>query len=348
MENKSNGACDQDQQLSRYIETAISERFAIEQIFVLYLPPLAGKDPEGQSWGGREKAFEDRYVKLSWRDDILVWMKEKVLPNVRKKDVPLSSALEQYIDYWEGEFELRGVESEEKMKMKLAVIEGLALGSAQDTGRALAAIRDAYVNAQALVKTLEILADEKKCKIELSFWDELIADLKLRGYENIEPINLTEDGIIKNYRLKSEKSEKKWYYVGIRIRFHANERPFVFECWSQVAGYYGFKFMDETGKDEQIGSPPQLSEQSQLIAQIVKEILPGCYQWPAWYGCISVPDFFDFRNMWYKTVIEKMGTHDQCKALSQQWAVRFDGYIRTFQLQLADKHTGKFPENTQT
>ena len=341
-ENKSKGAEDKDQQLSRYIETAISEHFGKEQIFVLYLPPLAGKGPEKQSWGRYEEAFRDRYVKLSWRDDILPWMREKVLPNVRYKDVPLSSALEQYIDYWEGQFGMRGVESEERMKMKMAVIEGLALGTEQDPGRALDAIRTAIVNAQALTDTLAILANEKKCKIELSFWEDLIADLKLRGYDDIERINLTEDGILRNYQDKTRE-----YYVGIRIRFHATGRPFVFDCWSQRCGFYGFKFMDETGKDEQIHRPAQLSGQSQRIAQIVKEVLPGCeQQWLAWYGCISVSDF-DFRNMWYKTVVEKMGTPDKCKALSQQWAVRFDGYIRTFQIQLADKHTGNIPEDTQ-
>ncbi len=340
MENKSNGAGDQDKQLSRYIETAISEHFDKEKIYVLYLPPQAGKDPEEQSWGVHKDAFEARYVKLSWRDDILPWMKEKVLPNVRHKDIPLSSALEQYIDYWEGQFGLRGFESEGKMKMKLAVIEGLALGSEQDDGRALEAIREAYENAKTLTETLEILANEKKCKIELRFWNDLICDLKFRGYNNIEPINLTESGILKNYL------EKKSYYVGISIRFYANGRPFVFECWSQVNGYYGFKFMDETGKDEQISRPSELSEQSQRIEQIVKEVLPGCNPWPAWYGCISVPDF-DFRNMLYKTVVEKMGTSDKCKEISQQWAVRFDGYIRTFQIHLEDKFSGHHPADQQ-
>lgn len=342
MENKSNGAGDQDHQLSRYIEIAIREGYAENKIYVLYLPPLEGKEPEGQSWGKYEESFKDRYVKLSWRDDILPWMKEKVLPSIRKKDIPLSSALEQYIDYWEGIFGVRGFNNEVKMKMREAVIEGLALGSEQDVGRSLEIVRNAIVNAQGLTETLVVLANEKKCKIELSFWDDLIADLKFRGYDNIERINLTEDGVLRNYR---NDRENKWYYVGIRIRFYANGRPFVFECWAQVTGYYGFKFMDETGKDEQICRPSELSGQSQRIDQIVKEVLPGCNQWPAWYGCISVPDF-DFRNMWYIAVVEKMNTHDKCKILSQQWAVRFDGYIRTFQIQLADTQTVIYPEDT--
>jgi len=324
MENKSNGASDQYQQLHRYIDTAIRERFEANQIYVLYLPPLDEKDPEDQSWGEYKESFKDRYVKLSWRNDILQWMKEKVLPNIRKKDIPLSSALEQYIDYWEGQFGLRGVESEERMKMKMAVIEGLALGSEQDAGRALEVMRDAYLNSQELTETLRTLANEKKCEIELSFWDGLITDLKSRGYDNIKRINLTEDGILKNY------SEKSWYYVGFKIHFHAIGRPFIFDCWaSKDTGYFGFRFMDENGKDTLAHRPPELNGQSQRIDQIVKTVLPGSLQLDAWYGCVRSEDF-DFRNMWWLHVLERLGTEEKRTSCAQHWAERFDGYIQKF------------------
>lgn len=327
VENKSNGANDQDHQLSKYIETALREDYAESQIYVIYLPPLKGKDPEGHSWGRFEAAFRDRYVKLSWRDDILPWMKDKVLPNVRYKDVPLSSALEQYIDYWEGRFGLRGVESEERMKMKMAVIEGLALGSEQDAGRDLDMISDAIPNAQSLTEILENLAKEKKCKLELSFWKHLIDYLKSKGHNNIDGINLTENDILKNYGL--DKRTILDFYVGIRIRFQANNRPFVFECWAQTTGHYGFQFMEESGKDVQMSRPSELNSQSQFIEQIVNDILPKCDHWPTWYGCASDSDL-NFRNMGYKKVVDKLGTADKCKDYAQQWAVRFDGYIKKF------------------
>lgn len=347
LENKSNWAGDQNLQLSRYIETAIKEGFAENQIYVLYLPPLEGKDPEDQTWGKYKEPFKDRYVKISWRDDILPWMKEKILPNVRKKDIPLSSALEQYVDYWEGQFGLRCVDNEVKMKMREAVIEGLALCSGQDAGRALEIIRGAYVNSQSLTETLAILANESKCKIELKFWNDLIDALISRGHNNIERINLTEDGILKNYDYpKKEDRKHKWEKVGFLVHFHANGRPFIFEIWAEEKGYYGFKFMDEAGKDEQTGRPLALNEQSRRIEQIVKEVLPGCNQGPAWYGCIISSDF-NFRNMWWQIVIEKLGTHEKSEVLSQQWADRFDGYIKSFQQQLTDKNTGNQPTEQQ-
>jgi hypothetical protein len=104
--------------------------------------------------------------------------------------------------------------------------------------------------------------------------------------------------------------------------------------------------MHEKGIDSQIPRPPQLSEQSQRIEQVVKEVLPGCNQWKQWYGCIEEPGV-GFRNMWWQIVVEKMGTHEQCKLLSQQWAGRFDGYIRTFQMKIEQMHTDNQPSGQQ-
>lgn len=332
IENKSNWATDQNQQLHRYIETVKREDFSEDKIYVLYLPPLEEKDPEDQSWGEYKESFKDRYIKLSWRDDILPWMKNKVLPNIRKKDIPLSSALEQYIDYWEDQFGLRGVESEERMKMEMAVIEGLALKSEQDAEQALEVIRDAYLNAQELTETLRTLANKKKCEIELRFWDGLIAGLKSKGYDNIKPINLTEDGILMNY------GEKNWYEVGFRIHFRAIERPFIFDCFaSKDTGFFGFKFMDETGEDKQVNRPSKLNAQSQHIEQIVGKLLPASHQWDSWYGCVPTSEF-DFRKMLWLEVIERLGTDEKCRACAQHWAERFDGYIKEFQKQLTDKN----------
>jgi hypothetical protein len=42
-------------------------------------------------------------LKITFRDDILPWLKEDVLPNIKNKEVFLRSALEQYIDHIEGE-----------------------------------------------------------------------------------------------------------------------------------------------------------------------------------------------------------------------------------------------------
>lgn len=117
-ENKIAGANDQPTQLARYIDTA-KERYAEEKIYVVYLPPTYDKESREDTWG---KYYDHdirtkRSLSLSFKDDILPWLKNDVLPNIRLKDKYLSSAVEQYIDHIEGKFSLRTINN--KMNMEL-------------------------------------------------------------------------------------------------------------------------------------------------------------------------------------------------------------------------------------
>lgn len=104
-ENKLFKAGDQPNQLARYINTK-KESFNDneENIFVIYLS-RDGNEPAPNSWVDRDtessysESFASRYANLSFKDDILRWLKDCVLPYVRKKDTDLESALVQYINY---------------------------------------------------------------------------------------------------------------------------------------------------------------------------------------------------------------------------------------------------------
>jgi hypothetical protein len=117
VENKVLYAGDREQQLERYIDKTKLYGFSDEQIFVIYLSPN-GEEAAEQSWGKYKKEFADRYLNLSFKEDILLWLKEKVLPNVRTKDVFLKSAVEQYIDHIEGMFSLRIINNQMNMKLQ--------------------------------------------------------------------------------------------------------------------------------------------------------------------------------------------------------------------------------------
>lgn len=105
-ENKVYNAKDQEGQLSCYIKETLNCGYELSQIYVAYLPSVAGNEPEEQSWGGYKDEFEKsgRYVNLSFREDIRTWLKNDVLPNIRVKDSLLRSAVEQYLDYLDGLF----------------------------------------------------------------------------------------------------------------------------------------------------------------------------------------------------------------------------------------------------
>ena len=122
IENKIHHADDKEEQLSRYIEKTKRHNYENEQIYIVYLNDY---EPDEQSWGEYKEKYKNRYVRLSFNEDILSWLKEEILPWVNDKVLPdtrlngkcLLSALEQYIDHLEGMFELRKINN--KMNMDL-------------------------------------------------------------------------------------------------------------------------------------------------------------------------------------------------------------------------------------
>lgn len=121
-ENKIYNAKDQDVQIARYIEKTRDEGFRDENIYVIYLSQT-GSEPDPQSWGTYQEEFRRRYVNLSFKNDILVWLKNQVLPQIPSKDTYLSCAVIQYIDYLEGLFSLRIIDKTMNMKLETFICQ---------------------------------------------------------------------------------------------------------------------------------------------------------------------------------------------------------------------------------
>ena len=89
IENKINGAINQDEQLHRYVETVTRQGFDPKQIHVLYLPLNAGKRPEADdskavkesgAWLS-EISFEKNII--AWLDAVLSADGDRECPNLR-------------------------------------------------------------------------------------------------------------------------------------------------------------------------------------------------------------------------------------------------------------------------
>ena len=119
-ENKVYNADDQDAQICRYIEETKKEHYRDDQIYVIYLSK-DGKEPDPQSWGEYKDSFKSRYVNLSFRSDILPWLKEDILPkfNNNAKEKYLQSAIQQYVDFLEGDKMFRTGEIYNEMNTNL-------------------------------------------------------------------------------------------------------------------------------------------------------------------------------------------------------------------------------------
>ena len=131
-ENKVYNATDQECQIHRYIERTIQENYKEEQIFVIYLPKYE-KEPEDQSWGKYKENFKERYARVSFRNGILPWLKQYVLPNVRAKDKLLLSAITQYTDFLEGIFSLRTINNKINMALQEFISKKIFKGNESAT-----------------------------------------------------------------------------------------------------------------------------------------------------------------------------------------------------------------------
>ncbi len=127
IENKIHYAVEQEKQLERYIKKTLEEK-NIKNIFVVYLSSRH-EDPSDQSWGEYKEEFKERYLNLSFEVDILKWLNEKVLPNLKLKEVFLRSAIEQYIDHLNGIFGLREINKIINMELRDFIQKEFELGN---------------------------------------------------------------------------------------------------------------------------------------------------------------------------------------------------------------------------
>jgi len=99
IENKIWDAVDQDKQIETYFNT-VNKRVKKDKIYVVYLTKDGSKKVSDTSLTSSvKKVLEDRFVPMNYKNHILPWLQESVLPNCKVKEEFLHSAAHQYIDY---------------------------------------------------------------------------------------------------------------------------------------------------------------------------------------------------------------------------------------------------------
>ena len=127
IENKIHWACDQHEQIQRYVEQVKQQN--VENIFVVYLTAnenkkisedsLTDQAREQLNYTSDEKT--GRYVPMTYSSHIIPWLKEEILPSCTIREEWLVSALRQYIDHLEGLLGLRDHDRMIKQKLKSMV-----------------------------------------------------------------------------------------------------------------------------------------------------------------------------------------------------------------------------------
>jgi hypothetical protein len=162
IENKVHGATDQPEQIKRYIDK-VRSGYKKEQIYVLYLIRDEGKNVSDQSWGDYKEQFGERFYIVSFRDDILPWLKENVMSDCRAKDVYLLSAIEQYIDHLEGLFTTRKIQTKMNGELQDYIRKEIGLGESPEKNHE--SLRNAITEFDNVRNQLQSLKDqaEKEC-----------------------------------------------------------------------------------------------------------------------------------------------------------------------------------------
>jgi len=246
-ENKIHDAILQKNQLARYIETLHnSEGFDYKQIYVIFLPSSYDYDTNDCCWHIPEdcctscngecklkdkeplrKEFEElgRYIKVTFKVDILTWLKEDVLPNILYKETLLQAAVIIYIDYLEGLFNLRATEKDMIMKLEQFIIEKLKLNKEGSVIEKVKIIDDKLQNINDIKTTM----DSYRQRIISKTLSEQIEKIG----QNIEN-EMSEFGLI--HELNAEK-EDRYFSLGFKrqdwelyiiIECYKNERSFVY------------------------------------------------------------------------------------------------------------------------
>lgn len=134
IENKVNGAGNQEEQLKKYIEGVLTdpkifnngnEEKKQEKIWVMFLTKNGAEKPDKDSWEDMQKkgiceagGYEEndihgsRYVAINYQEHILPWLKEEIQPTVMQKEQVLNTGLLQYIDFLEGMLGMRQSDTE--------------------------------------------------------------------------------------------------------------------------------------------------------------------------------------------------------------------------------------------
>ncbi|MBE7691232.1 PD-(D/E)XK nuclease family protein [Tenacibaculum piscium] len=119
IENKINNAPDQPNQIVRYINIQKNNGFHIDNIYVLYLTDNGSKKPSEKSFPKEKREIlNERYSEINFKNEILKWLKSLII-SCKEEEVLLKSALLQYIDYLEGRFNRRKIETGMNNELKI-------------------------------------------------------------------------------------------------------------------------------------------------------------------------------------------------------------------------------------
>lgn len=293
-------------QIARYIETIKNAyQRKLKNIYVVYTPRYT-RECEEDCWKIKykkdgevseinyKKDFAQRYCSISYRDKILGWLKDTVLPEVEDMKF-MYSAIIQYIDHLEGEFYLRNIDKKFNMRIQEFIKDKLGLDDYNtDESIAILTTKEKELN-NALIQISNLKQEYRKKPVKDRFekWGENIKK-DFPELENMGDSKFT-------YGIILDIFERNAHIINLAYKFQYGKKNYsvLIEC--KIEGdkkelYYGMGIHHFGMSKKHINIPAELGE-------IIKHDL-GFKESGWWYGWKHC-DFEDGYEL-LKRLIEKV------------------------------------------
>ena len=215
-----------------------------------------------------KEAFKDRYFTITFREGVIEWLKEVVIPNCRKREVYLYTAAMQYLDYLEGYFDLRTINNTMNMELEKLLIEKLHLNELSDE-KQLEVLDKKTEEINRLLNQLNNIKDTVTKKINITNWDPFLTKAKNMAASVAQKLGLLSDAGFYDsndkYRYYIKFYKKEWdlsiiyetyiddsfyTYIGIIKENNVDNKytslnTFIFQCHDEHKTHpYGYDYID--------------------------------------------------------------------------------------------------------
>lgn len=235
IENKIHWAVDQNKQIDRYINTALARGIPKEQIYVIYLTSDGKKEVSDYSFTEESKIIlENRFIKMNYRDHVLPWLTNIILPDCPIKEDNLITAVKQYIDHLKGMFGLRDNQQDTISSITKDMENILGISSKTELGK-----YSYYENLSRQIENIGTIVTEQKQRILESYIKKLLKNLQ----DDIQGKGLIFEGPSDLFERFSGFNIKypEWKHFAIRFEF---ERSYLDDCIS------GYIITDKSNREE--------------------------------------------------------------------------------------------------
>lgn len=205
IENKIYWAVDQDSQIDRYVDCVTNSGFILDEsgilknVFVVYLTQDGTKEVSNASFNEARKKLgwkndeeQGQFIPLNYKDDILPWLKNDVLPNCTLKEELLSSGIKQYIDYLDGLLGLRKSQIDLMYNMKELILEKCSINESDSIAEKVYATERMIQKTKDLQRVISTYKDqlisfvENFCQITKNILQEHYSTMNMKWEDPID------------------------------------------------------------------------------------------------------------------------------------------------------------------